>query len=431
MPPFVLRRTLAFSALTVAAMMACAAPAPAQTATPRVIGGGDVAITKYPFQVRVKIRDATGTYLCGGSIVDQTHVVTAAHCVTNETTHVPVLATGITVYYGSSKTSTQSSVGASAVSVPTQYTALVDDSYDIAKITLSSPLVFTSSVKAIQYANAAQPKTTGNAFVTGFGLISNGGSTSSTLKGVTVPLRTDAACQAVFPSDYVAARSVCAGGGSAAQNNPDTCNGDSGGPLAVDIDNRTTATNYVLLGLTSYGTTECGQRNAPAVYTYLQGTGIQSFLGAGVGTTSSSYTSGNFEAVPRATPSVPASSPARSPVTRVPAADRTKPKARVSKLRCKHGRCSIRVRASDKGGGKVKKLSVRVRGKVRKCRAAGFGVTCRTVRTHTKKPRAKKIAGGYRVSVKLRPGRYSLAAVATDTSGNRSKTARKSFRVRR
>ena len=68
---------------------------------------------------------------------------------------------------------------------------------------------------------------------------------------------------------------------------------------------------------------------------------------------------------------------------------------------------------------------------MRKCRVEGFGVSCRTVRTHTKKPRAKRIAGGYRVVVKLHRGRYSLTAVATDTSGSRSKTARKSFRVRR
>lgn len=436
MRTLVLRRIILTSVLALAAMATSAAPAPAQTASFRVIGGSDVPITRVPFQVRLRIQDLTdptgrSSFLCGGSIVDSTHVVTAAHCVTDETTHAPTLPTAITVYYGSSNTSSQRQVGVSSFSVPAQYTTSIDDSYDIAKLTLRSAVVFSSSVQAIQYANAAQPKTVGNAFVTGFGLTSTGGSTSSTLKGVTVPLRTDAPCQSFWGSTYVSDRSVCAGGGSAARNNPDTCNGDSGGPLAVDIDNRTTATKYVLLGLTSYGTTECGQQNAPAVYTYLQGTDIQSFLG--VGTTSSASTSGNFEPIPRATaPSAPTTStPASQPAARAPAADRTKPRAKVAKVRCKHRRCTIRLNASDKGGGTVKKLSVRIRGKVRKCRADGFGVTCKTVRVHTKKPRAKKVAGGYRVSVKLKPGRYSLSAVATDTSGNRSAAARKRFRVRR
>jgi secreted trypsin-like serine protease len=435
MRSFVPPRTLLICVLALAALAASGAPASAQTVTPRIIGGDDVPISKYPFQARLRIRDGLSTYLCGASIIDSTHVVTAAHCVTNETTRVSVQASGITVYYGSASTSTQKSVGASAVDVPPEYTRPLnrDDSYDVAQITLSSTLAFDSTTQPIRFANPNQPKDVGNGFVTGFGLTSNGCCTSNTLKGVTVPLQVDSKCTAVYGSYYVADRSVCAGGGSAAQNNPDTCNGDSGGPLIVDIDNRTSVTDYVLLGLTSYGTQECGQQYAPAVYTYLQGAGIRSFLTAG--TDSSTYTSGNFETIPRQTtpaPAGPSPAPATTaPITPAPAADRTKPTARVTKVRCKHRRCTIRLRATDTGGGKVKKLSVRVRGKVRKCRAEGFGVSCRTVRSRTKMPRAKKVAGGYRVTVKLRPGRYSVTAVATDTSGNRSKTARKGFRVRR
>ena len=64
-------------ALVLAALAAAAAGA--QTARPRIIGGSDVPISKFPFQVAVF---GTAAYICGGSIRDATHVITAAHCVT-------------------------------------------------------------------------------------------------------------------------------------------------------------------------------------------------------------------------------------------------------------------------------------------------------------------------------------------------------------
>ncbi|XP_076341801.1 clotting factor B-like [Tachypleus tridentatus] len=50
---------------------------------------------------------------------------------------------------------------------------------------------------------------------------------------------------------------VCAGG-----EDKDVCWGDSGGPLAVEVDNR-----WIVLGVVSFGRSECAEESWPSVFT--------------------------------------------------------------------------------------------------------------------------------------------------------------------
>jgi len=58
-------------------------------ATPRIVGGAPATISQYPFQVALLSTDTSATpaeneyqhQFCGGSMLDATHVITAAHCV--------------------------------------------------------------------------------------------------------------------------------------------------------------------------------------------------------------------------------------------------------------------------------------------------------------------------------------------------------------
>ena len=109
--------------------------------------------------------------------------------------------------------------------------------------------------------------------------------------------------------------------------------------------------------------------------------------------------------------------------------DTLPPTARLTSLRCKRRVCSFRVRTADKGGS-VRSLSARVYRRVRICRTRGGRRRCRTV-MRNKKLRTKKIPGGYSGKTKLYVARYRLDAVAKDAAGNRSKAARKRFRVKR
>src|SRR4051794_25828062 len=76
--------------LRLAVLLALLAPGTAfATATPRIVGGSTTTISRYPFQGALLSTD-TSTFpasnefqhqFCGGSILDATHVITAAHCV--------------------------------------------------------------------------------------------------------------------------------------------------------------------------------------------------------------------------------------------------------------------------------------------------------------------------------------------------------------
>ena len=125
-------------------------------------------------------------------------------------------------------------------------------------------------------------------------------------------------------------------------------------------------------------------------------------------------------------PVLPVLPPAARPAV---AADTARPTARIGRVRCRRGRCTVKVSTSDVGG-LVRSLSAKLTYKVKRCRTSGARRRCRSVRK-TKRLRPRKVTGGFRITTRLKPGRYTLSAVATDTANNRSRTARKTFRVRK
>lgn len=48
----------------------------------RIVGGNKADPGEFPYQVRLNIRSRRGSSLCGGVIIDQRHILTAAHCMT-------------------------------------------------------------------------------------------------------------------------------------------------------------------------------------------------------------------------------------------------------------------------------------------------------------------------------------------------------------
>lgn len=354
----------------------------------------------------VPIEVASGQ--CGGSILDATHVVTAAHCVTDETLgRSPVAPSKVIVFSGSADQTQQQQVGVVGVQPASQYLA-GDNSYDAALLTLAAPgIPGYGGATANRVALATTTELAGaiaagqSGFATGWGVEAEGSmATRRFLKGVPLPLKPDSTCQARYGAQFSAERGVCAGGGSAPADNPDTCQGDSGGPLTIVAGGQTK-----LAGITSFGE-GCGRPDTPGIYTEASNPEICALLGGGAECLTNP--------APKAAPAV---------------GDTTRPTARLSKLSCKKRKCTFHVRTSDNSG-TVKSLRMRLYRNVRSCRTMRGKRRCRTVK-RSRKVAAKRIRGGFSGSAKLAVARYRLDAIATDAARNSSKTVRKRFTVKK
>jgi trypsin len=265
-----------------------------------VVGGVPASIVQFPFQVALYDPSASSPamgFFCGGVIVDATHVATAAHCVAgSQPDHVAVQAgsTSLAPEAGSLRDPVRS------ISVDSHYSQESSD-FDVALLTLAAPL-WSGPAPAANGSNRIAPvvldralasrfgnpnaSTPVNATASGWGDVSPSPGPAPSyppyLRSVRLPLVADATCEEQYSliEQPITPTMICAGGGRA---HPDTCYGDSGGPLLVDQDRPARPpADYVLIGLVDFGN-GCAQPGFAGVYTRVADREVMGFLLSGIG----------------------------------------------------------------------------------------------------------------------------------------------------
>ncbi|ATW46917.1 S1 family peptidase [Streptomyces peucetius] len=221
----------------------------------KIIGGVEQPNGAHPWMAALLSKGSgnpADRQFCGGSLVSDTVVLTAAHCVTGTKPKQVEVTVGRTVL--SDKRQGQLRNVRSIVSHPRYVKG--NEAYDLALLELAKPVTGTAAVKMPTAGTDALLRPGAQATVIGWGNTDTEvPSFPDRLRGVNVPLLSHAECTATYPG-YNKAVNVCAG-----VESKDSCQGDSGGPLFRKVAGRT-----YQIGIVSYGE-GCGEQGAPGVYT--------------------------------------------------------------------------------------------------------------------------------------------------------------------
>ena len=158
----------------------------------RIVGGQVTEVNEYPWQVGViYLGYSDKKPWCGGSIISNRHIMTAAHCTAGKTT------SNLRVLLGEHDT-TDSVADIRTISAITDhpdYDRGNNFAYDFSILTLSSPIIFSRIMAPVCLPAAVSSLYTGSrATVTGWGATSSGGSSSGKLLEVDVTVTSNAVC---------------------------------------------------------------------------------------------------------------------------------------------------------------------------------------------------------------------------------------------
>ncbi|XP_044314038.1 serine protease 1-like [Drosophila rhopaloa] len=217
----------------------------------RITNGKDAVADQFPYQVGLSFSSSKGSWWCGGSIISNSWVVTAAHCTDG--------GSSVTVYFGATVRTSPKFTHTIASSEWIQHESYLSLTVRNDISLIKTPTVtFSSAVNKIALPAIAGSYSTYSgqtAVASGWGLTSDSASAvSSKLQYVDLTVIDNAVCQKTFGSLIVTKNVICV----ETPNASSTCQGDSGGPLALA---------GTLIGITSFGSAGGCEIGAPAAFT--------------------------------------------------------------------------------------------------------------------------------------------------------------------
>ncbi|KAL4658920.1 complement factor D-like [Arapaima gigas] len=216
-----------------------------------ITGGTEATPHSKPYMASVQVN---GRHECGGFLIQEQWVMSAAHCFGQGTEGVKIV---LGAHSLKQPEETKQEFTISQVHSHPNFNRINYDN-DIALVKLDRPAVMTDAVKVVEFnrAGGVEPGVTDEVNAAGWGSTNNRGARPDNLLEVFVEVMDPKLCSR---SDYYGTKftdnMLCA-----ARRQKDTCDGDSGGPLLY---------NGIAVGVTSNGGKKCGSSRKPGVYTII------------------------------------------------------------------------------------------------------------------------------------------------------------------
>ncbi|KAM3936964.1 serine protease ami-like [Leptodactylus fuscus] len=214
----------------------------------RILGGSESRLNSRPYMVSLQV---DGTHICGGLLISDEWVLSAAHCKPN-----------------SVNKTLQAVLGTIALSKPQKIynidTMIIHPQYnrttkhhDLLLVKLPEKVPLMNSIHPLPYQTediVIDEKTL--CLVAGWGKIKNTGKKPDNLNEAWVPVISPKTCnRADYYHGDITPNMICAG-----DKKRDSCEGDSGGPLIC---------NGVATAIVSSGFSVCGNLKRPGIYTLI------------------------------------------------------------------------------------------------------------------------------------------------------------------